>query len=693
MQEKKMKDRVREEIKIHTRLKHPTILELYTFFEDNDYVYLVLERAHNGTLRQYLLNNTLNEYQAASIFSQVVDGLQYLHSSNIMHRDLSPSNLLLTEAMHVKIADFGLASQLDLNSASKHTTLCGTPNYISPEVASRSAHGLPTDIWGLGCLLYTLLVGQPPFDTNGVKSTLTQVVMGSYSIPDHISADARNLIQRLLCKDSSKRIDLNEVVRHPFMMKQHQMNAIDSGIMTLSSVGKSMRSRSEERLNKFQNRMPELVVGSASMYRCQSSLNINQHQSTTPSYHSYQNSIAQQGQPELLPKRIEVEPLKSVRLQPTRHKTKNVILSIVDEPPGEVVLEFIKYKAKYGEERIQDVCRISADGLRIVLYQPNSGKGVCVQDYPPDLPTSGADHIYSFENLPEKYWKKYLYAHRFVQMVRAKTPKVTFYSEIAKCQLMENLEDFEMCLYKGGKVTRSGLFNDFQVHMDSNLNSMVQEEDIVQHAQECYEHCSKIEETMKRMALDFPSFPIIIGRRPAELEQPKELRINNTFNNYISSTQTPLRTPNINMPSFSIDQQLSLKLPALGLNNHRVPDTSSTTPLNLQRRTAIPGIGNAEHLPDGTVEIQYLDGSRVSVLTPEQGSGIRYTPSTGRNSRPLCYSENDIFQMPEVVRMKLNQLPIVLKHLMNRDGELITSTPMHNPMQLSNRLNHMKFIR
>ena len=131
------------------------------------------------------------------------------------------SNLLLTATMHVKIADFGLATQLDQHFESKHTTLCGTPNYISPEVASRSAHGLPTDVWGLGCLLYTLLVGRPPFDTNGVKSTLTQVVIGNYTIPDHISTEARDLIQRLLCKDPAKRIRLNEVVTHSFMMKKN----------------------------------------------------------------------------------------------------------------------------------------------------------------------------------------------------------------------------------------------------------------------------------------------------------------------------------------------------------------------------------------------------------------------------------------------------------------------------------------
>lgn len=636
MQAYQMTDRVRQEVAIHARLKHPSILELYTFFEDSNYVYLVLELAHNGALHRYLIDSqkTLNEFEAANILSQVVNGLQYLHSNNIMHRDMSMSNLLLTATMQVKIADFGLATQLDQHFESKHTTLCGTPNYISPEVASRSAHGLPTDVWGIGCLLYTLLVGRPPFDTAGVKSTLTQVVMGNYTIPDHVSAEARDLIQRLLCKDPVKRIRLNDVVTHPFMMKRsHQMMTIDSGIM---SMGKSVRSRSEER--------QEQVVGSASMYRCFSSLSIK-------------------SMPQFTPKTIEIPPLNTIRLQSTRHKTKNAILSIID---GEVVLEFIKFKTKYQEERITEVCRISSDGLRIVLYQPNNGKSAMIQDQPPQLPTSGADHMYSYENLPEKHWKKYMYAHRFVQMVRAKTPKVTFYSEQAKCQLMENLEDFEMCFYQGGKVTRS--LNDFLV------DGKCQARDVIQHAEKCFQHCVKIEQTMSLMSLDFSCFPIIIGRRPVEQEVLKEVRNDNTFNNYISSSQTPLRTPKINMPSFTQTPSPSLKFPS-----------------SFQQKTMIPGIGSAIHLPNGTVEIHYLDGSQICVLTPEQGSGILFSSSTGKNVHQIHYNENDL--MPEIVRMKFKQLPVVLKHLMSHDeGELVSSTPTQQP-QLSNRFNQMRFIR
>lgn len=688
-----MTDRVRQEVAIHARLKHPSILELFTFFEDVNYVYLVLELADNGALHRYLIEsqNALNEFEAANILSQVLDGLMYLHSNNIMHRDMSMSNLLLTATMAIKIADFGLATQLDQLVESKHTTLCGTPNYISPEVASRSNHGLPADIWGLGCLLYTLLVGRAPFDTNGVKSTLTQVVLGNFTIPDHISADARDLISKLLCKDPNKRIQLQQVLTHPFMFKskQRQQFTVDSGIMTLSSMGKSQRSRSEERSNIFprqyqqQSREMEQVVGNASMYRAFSSLSINQlqnHTAKSTSYHSQHQQLI------LSEPKISVQPLTTIRLQPTRHKTKNAILSIIND--GEVVIEFIKYKSRSHEERVNDVCRISNDGLRIVLYQP---KGVIAQDHPPELPIDGADHIYSYENLPQKHWKKYLYAHRFVQMVRAKTPKVTFYSEQAKCQLMEDLNDFEMNFYKGGKVLKN-ITNGFKLE-----NAGKYGDNMLEHAEKCYCHCMQIEKTMSSMSTEFPCFPVIIGRRPTTEVQGKQPPKENTYNNYISSSQTPVRPPKITMPSYSIDQTPapSFKMTPLALSNPRMPETPPHTPGSYSHKAIHPGIAHAVHLANGGIQIQYTDGTQISVLTPEQGGGILFSSSTAlaKHQTPIHYNENDL--MPDVVRGKFKQLPVVLKQLTNDNFEHSTPLIHHQttPVLLSNRFNQMRYFR
>ncbi|KAI8841753.1 kinase-like domain-containing protein [Chytridium lagenaria] len=177
--------KVASEVDIHFHLHHPSILELLTFFEDDDNVYLVMELCA----------------QARRVLEQVVKGLEYLHERKIMHRDLKLSNILLTEDFDVKIADFGLACRLNDN-AGEQRTMCGTPNYISPEVIMRHSYGPATDVWSLGCMFYTVLIGRPPFDSNVVKSTLNKVLSADFELPDYISPIAKDLIQKLLTKKS-----------------------------------------------------------------------------------------------------------------------------------------------------------------------------------------------------------------------------------------------------------------------------------------------------------------------------------------------------------------------------------------------------------------------------------------------------------------------------------------------------------
>lgn len=418
----------------------------------------------------------MSEAETANVLMQVVNGLLYLKVNNILHRDMSLSNLLLTNDLKVKIADFGLATQLS-RPDEKHTTLCGTPNYISPEVASRATHGLPVDVWGLGCMMYTLLVGKPPFDTDGVKSTLTRVVMADFVVPNSLSIEAKDLLNRLLRKNPSERIHIEDVLTHPFMLKHlaashptysNTVASVDSGLLTMSSGMTSaqnltqkmdMRLRTEEQ-NYSQTKVPvkatnvfdNMRVGhsASSLYnRYDSQYNDFAHHSShrsqsnelvdrignlglmqTPhvdkqifgsagvelfdskpthgNLHTASDILSNHTPMPLQENRfygiqsnlttprpthnlnyepmltkqhpskgksnqkLSVPPLNSERLLPTRFKTKTAILSIL--PVGEVVVELIKYKDKYNEDRVVDVCRISKDGLRIVVYQPDAGR-------------------------------------------------------------------------------------------------------------------------------------------------------------------------------------------------------------------------------------------------------------------------------------------------------------------------------
>ncbi|VVC40742.1 Protein kinase domain,Protein kinase-like domain,Protein kinase, ATP binding site,Plk4, first [Cinara cedri] len=569
MKKQNMIDRVRQEVEIHNQLKHPSILELYKVFQDDHYVYLILELCHNGELLQYLKRNgnKLSEIDARHILKQVVEGLLYLHKHNIVHRDLTLTNLLLTKDMRVKIADFGLATQLNSRDE-KHMTMCGTPNYISPEVATRSSHGLETDLWALGCLLYTLLVGHPPFDTDAIKNTLTKVVMSDFALPNYLSNKAKDLISCLLIKNPRDRIDLQGVLKHDFMQENgpsiwfHKSHFTeDSGFNTISfnkekcssstglhymhsthnpciavnqqtensNLNSLLTSRGFLDINK-----QEYCTSGLSFYKhCNNSKNIYRR---APSQHSenrqfimFDDQFVQSFKtfPETSSVNKMADRLTTARLQKHRHKTKNKVLSILNN--GEVCVEFIKMKLKSNEERVVEVFRISPDGQQMAIYKPNKDRGVPLQEEPPPTPNKGADDVFSYESLPRHHWKKYAYAAQFVKLIASKTAKVVFYSDKAKCLLMEDGKTFEAHFYNGSMVSSIGN-GDIKIVVNGKSKSFNRpecldeiEKNIYINFKKYYEHCCLVEQTLSTLDTNTNSsvtvFPVTLGRRPIAIDE------------------------------------------------------------------------------------------------------------------------------------------------------------------------------
>ncbi|CAF1434122.1 unnamed protein product [Rotaria sp. Silwood1] len=209
-----MFERLKAEITIHHQVKHRNIVELLNYFDDDKYVYLILELCSHGDLEHYLKEKkTLCESETQTIVKQVVDGLVYLHNHGIIHRDIKLSNLLLTETFEVKIADFGLAKKIPLTREQNNETICGTPNFISPEIANRIPHGFATDIWSLGILIATLLTGQSPFDTDTVHGTLSKVTHEKYELPTTFSEEAQHLVNSTLRKLAESRPNIIDFSR------------------------------------------------------------------------------------------------------------------------------------------------------------------------------------------------------------------------------------------------------------------------------------------------------------------------------------------------------------------------------------------------------------------------------------------------------------------------------------------------
>ncbi|CAH8481185.1 unnamed protein product [Heterobilharzia americana] len=207
---------MRQEISIHRTLKHENVVGFHGNFEDSEFIYILLEICNRRSLLElHKRRKYVTEPEARYFMKQIVHGCQYLHQNKIMHRDLKLANLFLDDDLKVKIGDFGLASRIS-REGEKKKTLCGTPNYIAPEVLSKGGHSFEVDSWSLGCILYTLLVGSPPFETNKLEETYARIKQNEYRIPIRVSVSASMLIRSLLHANPEKRPNMFTVLDHEF---------------------------------------------------------------------------------------------------------------------------------------------------------------------------------------------------------------------------------------------------------------------------------------------------------------------------------------------------------------------------------------------------------------------------------------------------------------------------------------------
>ena len=213
------KQKLISEIKIHKALHHSNIVKFEHYFEDTENVYLLLELCSNQSLNELLKRRkTLTELEVQCYAAQIIRALKYLHSHRIIHRDLKLGNLFISDKMELKVGDFGLATKLEYDLERKRT-VCGTPNYIAPEILDgKNGHSYEVDIWSLGVIIYTLIIGKPPFETNNVKETYKRIKMNNYCFPERalISDHAKSLIQDILVLDPSKRPSLDGILNSDF---------------------------------------------------------------------------------------------------------------------------------------------------------------------------------------------------------------------------------------------------------------------------------------------------------------------------------------------------------------------------------------------------------------------------------------------------------------------------------------------
>lgn len=225
------KDRIKNmnqfktEIKILQTLDHPNVIKLYEYFEDDDKIYLVMEKCTGGELFDRILEKEyFSEKEAARCFKQIIMAINYCHNSGVCHRDLKPENFIFEtteDESDVKIIDFGLSKIFDPRHPgdSEMKTGCGTPYYISPEVLTHN-YNEACDMWSAGVMLYVLLCGYPPFYGDDDREIIESVRVGEYDFPpeewEDVSDEAKDLIQHLICKPET-RLTAHEALKHSWI--------------------------------------------------------------------------------------------------------------------------------------------------------------------------------------------------------------------------------------------------------------------------------------------------------------------------------------------------------------------------------------------------------------------------------------------------------------------------------------------
>ncbi|XP_076350401.1 serine/threonine-protein kinase H1 homolog isoform X2 [Tachypleus tridentatus] len=215
------------ELSVLRRVNHTNVIRLIEVFESNDKIYMVMELATGGNLLDRIeAHGYFVESDAAQVLRMMLNGVSYLHSLGITHRDLKPDNLLYYHPgndSRIMITDFGFASTRKPNGDMYMHTVCGTPQYIAPEIVSRRPYTCAVDMWAVGVISFILLSGTFPFDAKQDSVILKLVLKGVFTMSsevwENVSNEATNFVRSLLRCDPTQRLTAVQALQHPWILE------------------------------------------------------------------------------------------------------------------------------------------------------------------------------------------------------------------------------------------------------------------------------------------------------------------------------------------------------------------------------------------------------------------------------------------------------------------------------------------